>query len=289
MALPDKASITAVQVVVKDSSELGISLPTFLPAPELEDPLSGKTLWDQTYAGLEWEAVSEADSYEVQVSLDSDFSTWKTYSVETELTDIKVGMFEVAAAVDEHHYPLKDHTYSWRVRSIKDNLSSPWSEVWTFSIATTPTEDLPRPPYVDEVVPESAEVKPQQDGQDEDLSKSGINVFMSDSGGAVVSYSWSCSRSYRDGGLLKSERRNDLLSNETATGCEFTAPALSTLDADEVCNVGKGATFTIKFKAQNEGGSSSSKCEINCRFQAGDYMSVEPTAEGADWSAEAEE
>jgi hypothetical protein len=286
MAIPEIANVSQIKAEVKPSSSLGISLPTVLPAPILLLPHNGYLFWNSTSIDFEWEAVAEADSYEMQLSLESGFENKDTKSVETELTEISIGMFEFSEEVEEIHYPLKEHTYNWRVRAIKDNLSSPWSEVWGFTLKFTPPPDRPMPPYIDELVAENTEVKPFGEGADQSLTKTPITVNMSDIAGEVDSYNWQCFSRYRDiGSFGESENWGSCLSEKSATGCVFTAPAISAMqeNIDYFVNTGKGKNFTVTFRTRNTGGSSSGKCDITVRLQAGDVVTVQPTTPGAIW------
>ncbi len=282
MAIPEIANVSKIKAEVKPSSSLGISLPTVLPAPILLLPHNGYLFWNSTSIDFEWEAVAEADSYEMQLSLESGFENKDTKSVETELTEISIGMFEFSEEVEEIHYPLKEHTYNWRVRAIKDNLSSPWSEVWGFTLKFTPLPDRPMPPYIDELVAGNTEVKPFGEGGDEELTKTSIAVTMSGIAGPVDSFTWQCFSRYFDL-AWSSEDWGSCLSEKSATGCVFTAPAISAMQEDanffDPNKIGKN--FTVSLRTRNTGGTSSGKCDINVRLQPGDVVTFEPVRRGA--------
>ncbi len=287
MAIPEKYSLTAIDVQVKAASEIGIGLPAPLAAPELDTPADGWNYWDVWKVTLEWNAVSGAAGYEVQVSKSSGFEPRDTSSVETTATEIEIGNLSWQEDPPETsiEYPFKaDEPIYWRVQAIDGYLRSRWSDIRSFSVKQTPPADIPFPPYVEEVVPENDEVKPVDEDIPEEATKSALTVFMSDRAGAVDSYTWRCTYSYRDEfDALQTERDDSRLSGQTASGCLFTAPTLAAIGIDSVANTAKGVTFTITYQARNAGGTSSKKTDINVRLQAGDPSSEEPSDTGAIW------
>ena len=66
-----------------------------------------------------WDAVSSANSYDMQYSTDSTFATY--FSVNTSTTYTHVNTL------------LRNTTYYWRVRARNSNGVSPWSAIWDFT------------------------------------------------------------------------------------------------------------------------------------------------------------
>ncbi len=293
MAIPEKHSLTTIDVQVKTAAEIGIGLPAPLAAPELDEPLDNWTLWDVFKVTLEWLAVAEAATYEIQVSESASFEPRDTSSVETANLEVMIGnlAWEEDPPEDAIEYPLKaDETVYWRVQAINGYLRSRWSDVRAFTIKKTPPEELPDPPYVEEVVPENDEVKPADEDIPEGSTQSALRVFMSDRTGPVDSYTWRCTYSYRDEyGALQTERDDARLSEQEESSCLFTAPTLAAIGIDNVASAAKGVTFTITYQARNDGGTSSKKTDINVRLHAGDPSSEDPTLPGSIFSQEDEE
>jgi hypothetical protein len=73
---------------------------------------------------LEWAKVPEATSYQVQVSMDSGFST---------ITVDRSNLISPIISVDEL---LVESTYFWRVRARNDVGFSDWSVTWSFMAKT---------------------------------------------------------------------------------------------------------------------------------------------------------
>ena len=270
------SGITKASVVIKDSSTLGISLPNYLPAPELITPENNRSLSNRPRVQFAWSAVTGADNYEFQLSESSNFYQWESLISRTVATGLEIGY---AAEVE---YPLKwEETHYWRVRALKGIQSSVWSEVYSFRIRPLDLLDRPFPPYVRELKTDHDELKPVS-GTATAKNTAHIAVEMSEKAGDVDVFSW------RTSGNLGT------LESLTATSATFIAPTFAEIASAEgmsdvqtanlLCNVGTGRTVTVNFHARNQGGTSSGKCDINIRYQAGDEMTVEPTEDGADWS-----
>lgn len=98
----------------------GITLPG---QPTLIYPENGRAINDSTPA-LEWDSVTGATSYELQVDEDENFSS----PVENEI-GITQTSHETTA--------LADGVYYWRIRAVNAAGPGPWSEVWQFKVDTT--------------------------------------------------------------------------------------------------------------------------------------------------------
>ncbi len=275
-----RSVITGVEVEIKDSSELGISLPIFLPPPVLVSPVNNHSYSARVSVTFSWQAVTFATLYEMQLSEQGDFLPWDTETFRTASTSISVG-----GAGSDFSFPIKaDEQQNWRVRALTGIQSSKWSEVRTFRIRPPVRVELPFPPYIKDVTTDHDEIKPSN-GEVEEKNMAHISVEMAETSGGVDGFRW---RLAGAGQIIE----------ESATGCTFIAPTVAeialedSLTAQEVanmlCNVGTGRTATITFYAENKGGSSNGKCDINIRYQAGDKMEVEPDIEGADFYEEEE-
>lgn len=102
-------------------TRLALPLPPSQQAPaHLAEGLS-------TMQTLEWNAVSDADTYEVQVSTESDFNSLVFERSDLTVTDVAIG-------------PLPDDAgYYWRVRAQNADGDSPWSAVRHFTVGTATT------------------------------------------------------------------------------------------------------------------------------------------------------
>jgi chitinase len=95
-------------------------------APTLQSPTNGSTS-NSTSASLSWNAVAGANSYEVQVAMNQDFSTLvidTTVDSSTLSKTIAVQLNQSAT------------TYYWRVRANTTGTTSEWSSIWSFSSAS---------------------------------------------------------------------------------------------------------------------------------------------------------
>ncbi|MFD2245114.1 LamG-like jellyroll fold domain-containing protein [Pontibacter ruber] len=116
----------AVSVLVSDNT-----LPTVPSAPVLASPSNGATDVTTSIA-LSWNASAGADSYQVQVSTSSSFSsTVFDYS----------GITTTSTAVSDL---ANSTTYYWRARATNSAGSSSWSTVWSITTisASSPTNPL---------------------------------------------------------------------------------------------------------------------------------------------------
>ncbi|HSI71240.1 MAG TPA: fibronectin type III domain-containing protein, partial [Gillisia sp.] len=97
-------------------------------SPELHPPLlSSPTNFSNNVSiapTLSWNASPGAENYEIQVSLEDNFTTLAFHQNKVEETSVAVS--ELANNI----------TYYWRVRAMNSEIQSEWSTVWRFS--TTP-------------------------------------------------------------------------------------------------------------------------------------------------------
>lgn len=77
---------------------------------------------------LSWQAVDDTDSYSLQVSTSSDFST--TVTDLSALTSTQVEIDEIA----------QETTHFWRVRAENEVGTGEWSDVWSFTTEQEPTD-----------------------------------------------------------------------------------------------------------------------------------------------------
>jgi uncharacterized protein (TIGR02145 family) len=96
-----------------------------LEAPALISPKDGYTQLNDRNPNLDWEDVSDALNYTVQVANNTGFSP-----------------FEEEEIVNNSQWPASgldwNTTYYWRVRANNESVSSPWSEVRNFYLLNTP-------------------------------------------------------------------------------------------------------------------------------------------------------
>jgi formylglycine-generating enzyme required for sulfatase activity len=102
--------------------------------PDTPSPTNGITLTDATPL-LDWEDVSGANGYHVQVNTNSSF----TGTMVGESTSLGNSQFEVPTTLSN------DTTYYWRVRVNSDGAWSQWSSTWSFTIHVAPPVS-PSPP-----------------------------------------------------------------------------------------------------------------------------------------------
>jgi M6 family metalloprotease-like protein len=94
--------------------------------PNLKSPLDG-ALDVQTSPTLIWYSSSDAVSYQVQVSTQSDFST--VYYSQQNITDTNIVVNPPL---------LANLLYYWRVKKITSSSSSDWSAAWSFTTILAP-------------------------------------------------------------------------------------------------------------------------------------------------------
>lgn len=80
---------------------------------------------------LDWRAVPGVDIYEFELSKSDDFSTLAAAG-SLEAIDNSSENEDTKFKTDELEHGT---TYFWRVRSVTNNQASPWSEVWSFTVA----------------------------------------------------------------------------------------------------------------------------------------------------------
>ncbi|MCH7993215.1 MAG: fibronectin type III domain-containing protein [Planctomycetes bacterium] len=126
--------------------------------PTLSGPSDGKEVQVNPVSGgtftvpLSWERPSKADSYNVQVALDSSFSE-KVVSL-TGSTSVD-GDSATMSSVQSGDNFMPDTTYYWRVRVASDGpIYSPWSAVRSFSIGSLP--DVAAPIVIEPAAPAPA-------------------------------------------------------------------------------------------------------------------------------------
>ena len=94
-----------------------------LSAPTLSKPQNGETNVSTT-PKFEWQQVSGATGYDLQVSQSSGFSTLVLSKTNLSNKDYQVTSDEA----------LSNGTYYWRVRAISAGGYSDWSSVWSFTV-----------------------------------------------------------------------------------------------------------------------------------------------------------
>ncbi len=263
-----KSVVTGASVEIKDSSELGILLPEYIPKPELITPVNNRVFTGFVRIDFEWGEVANADLYEWQVSESTEFNLWETLTLRTAGTTLNVGW-----EGDDADYAFKvNETLYWRVRAIKGIQSSLWSEMWDFRLRPIDRITLPMPPWIKEVVTEHDELKPVL-GEAPDPAKNEtiINIEFAERAGAVDGYNWRVSGA-------------GTLSDQTATSCKFTAPTVYQIASElsisaqeavnRVCNAGAGVTSVVRFVAYNTGGTTNAKVDINIRLSACDEIDI---------------
>ncbi|MBL0347245.1 SusE domain-containing protein [Candidatus Villigracilis affinis] len=107
-----------------DARTVVVSIPPLAPLPLT--PTDDETLDAATSPTFSWEAVSNGDTYQIQVDDTEDFST-PAFDDTAETT------------TRELPEPLTDGTYFWRVRAMNVyGVEGAWSEVQTFTVTSTP-------------------------------------------------------------------------------------------------------------------------------------------------------
>lgn len=97
----------------------------FVGIPELVSPSDTSEEIDPLLVTLQWNAASQADYYEVHLSMLSDFETERSEWITEDLS--------VNA-----EYLQYDQSYFWRVRAGNDEITSEWSVVWSFTTKSAP-------------------------------------------------------------------------------------------------------------------------------------------------------
>jgi hypothetical protein len=98
--------------------------PFFIPElmwPELTSPVDEEVVLDLT-PEFEWESVSGAENYTLQVSTGASFTSLEINTTTSNTT------FEATSDFEENT------TYYWRVQSHNDDYDSWWSPVWSFEV-----------------------------------------------------------------------------------------------------------------------------------------------------------
>jgi len=105
------------------------SFTTGLPVPSQVTLLSpGDGAQDVSIMPLiSWEAAENAESYSLQVSTSSDFTTTVTDLSGQTITEIEIGELDF----ETEHF--------WRVRAENETGLGPWSDVWSFTTEVEPT------------------------------------------------------------------------------------------------------------------------------------------------------
>jgi len=108
-----------------------LTAPSSLPAPQLIRP-ADKSSIQTNPPTLEWQALADASSYEVQIATTVDMSQLVIHESTTSTS------FTPGITLDA---PL---TYYWRVRGVDaTGVKGDWSEIWSFFMGTT---EVPSPP-----------------------------------------------------------------------------------------------------------------------------------------------
>jgi len=211
------------------SSELGASLAT---------PVNGSKLSSATPV-LSWSGIGGPTSYRLQIASDSNFQ-----QIVVDVNDIVDIMYTVPSG------KLNDDcTYYWRVNASKEDLTSAWSESWSFS--TPGGQPAPPPP----------------------ASKSSIQVLVTLDGAA-----WSGGIHYRITGpnnITGSSVTNtfsDIPAGEYAITYQSGGPAganLASVTPSPSQTVENGATVTFT---------------LNFHTQSTSSITVSATLNGAPWS-----
>ncbi len=97
------------------------------PAPNLVSPPNG-SMGQSLTPLLDWDSIAIANTYQVQVSKNSSFSTFvlDTNGVINSCIRIPAGKLS------------PDSIYYWRVRGINTYGQGPWSAVWNFRVLSVP-------------------------------------------------------------------------------------------------------------------------------------------------------
>lgn len=94
-----------------------------LTKPTLVSPANMATAVSPSTTVLEWNAVTGAETYQVQLSIDVNFGTFSTGAP----TGATISFSDLKEMT----------TYYWRVKAIKGNAESEWSDIWVFTTDET--------------------------------------------------------------------------------------------------------------------------------------------------------
>ena len=104
-----------------------------LPAPSLTSPVNNTTWTQSLYPTFQWQAVSGASSYTIQISRSSsDFTA--TYLVKQGTVYNTYYIIDTALSNCTSYY--------WRVRAVDDGTSGSWSSVWKFTVQVAPSQPV---------------------------------------------------------------------------------------------------------------------------------------------------
>lgn len=125
VAIALSASVLACERVVEfyeDEPEVEVQLADLLHEPRLISPKNGRIIGTSSQILLRWRWVPAASTYSVEVAHDSLF-TQTAFSALVDTTLVRTTR-------------LEGSTFYWRVRSNKDQQSSPWSDIFKFYLRT---------------------------------------------------------------------------------------------------------------------------------------------------------
>ncbi len=112
-----------------------------LPAPTLISPANNTTWTQNLYPTFQWQTVTGASSYTIQISRSTDFST--SYLVKQATAYNTYYIIDTALANCTSYY--------WRVRG-ESSSSGTWSSVWKFTLQVPPSQPVPTTPASGAVV-----------------------------------------------------------------------------------------------------------------------------------------
>jgi hypothetical protein len=98
----------------------GLAAPVRLISPENGAEQAGSAGEDSVKVSLDWEDLGGATGYTLQVDDDPDFSSPANRTQNTSNSSMRVSTLEPGTV------------YFWRVKA-RGTVSSPWSEVWSFT------------------------------------------------------------------------------------------------------------------------------------------------------------
>lgn len=104
-----------------------------LPAPSLISPVNNTTWTQSVYPAFQWQAVTGASSYTLQISKSS-----------TDFTGSN--LVKSATAYNTYYYSdtaLSNCTsFYWRVRAVDNGTAGSWSSVWKFTVQVAPSQPV---------------------------------------------------------------------------------------------------------------------------------------------------
>jgi hypothetical protein len=104
-----------------------------LPAPNLTSPVNNTTWTQSLYPTFQWQAVTDASSYKIQISKSS-----------TDFTG--TNLVKEATVYNTYYYldtALTNCTsYHWRVRAEDNGTVGSWSSVWKFTVQVAPSQPV---------------------------------------------------------------------------------------------------------------------------------------------------